>query len=72
MSASDHLSPDQWDFDVFHATHEEVQAGNHAARRATLTLSKKAFPSWLDASETAAAWVAERHGTMPTKVMPRF
>lgn len=71
LSSAQFEDPDAWSFDVFSATHDQVKEGNHAAVHRRVVLSKQEFPTYNEASLTAAH-IAAKDGSMPTDVRVRI
>lgn len=59
---------DQWEFDVFHSSHDELKQGVTEARWTRVLVSRREFPSFHEAAQTAALMGLAR-GEYVTKVM---
>lgn len=64
--------PENWIFDVFIASHDDLKAGVLARRWSTVVISRKEFPDSVAASEAAACLAVAVNGGMPTAVLPVY
>jgi alpha-D-ribose 1-methylphosphonate 5-triphosphate diphosphatase PhnM len=63
---------EQYEFDVFTASHDQVKAGITKAVRSRIVLSASEFPTYSLAADTAACLAVAIHGGMPTAVLARY
>jgi hypothetical protein len=66
--------PENYEFDITTVHHDDLKDNGLAARaiRSRVVVSRKEFPTYGLAAETAACLAAAVHGGMPTQILPRY
>lgn len=65
--------PENYEFDITTADHDDMKGGGpYKTIRSRVVVSRKEFPTYGIAAETAACLAVAIHGGMPTKIQPRY
>lgn len=65
--------PEQYEFDVITALHDDLKGGgDFPTLRSRIVLSREAYPTYGLASDVAACLAVAIHGGMPINVLPRY
>lgn len=65
--------PENYSFDVITALHDDMKGGGlYRTVRSRIILSRRAYPTYGIASETAGCLAVAVHGGMPISILPRY